>query len=64
MKLQNELQTNTSTSEMLDDRISNMKDHMKNVEQELKQNLVCYFIYVVKINVCHSFISNELDLLD
>jgi len=39
MKLQNELQTNTSTSEMLDDRISNMKDHMKNVEQELKQNL-------------------------
>jgi len=33
------LQTNTSTSEMLDDRISQMKDHMKNVEQELKQNL-------------------------
>merc|ERR1712096_93329 len=39
MKLQKELQTNTSTSEMLDDRISQMKDHMKNVEQELKQNL-------------------------
>jgi len=39
MKLQKELQTNTSTSEMLDDRISHMKDHMKNVDQELKQNL-------------------------
>lgn len=59
MKLQKELQTNTSTSEMLDDRISHMKDHMKNVDQELKQNLVCCFIFVVKISVWQYFISNQ-----
>ena len=40
MQLQANLQLDTGTVDNLDDRIHHMSEHMKNVQQELKHNLV------------------------